>query len=282
MKKFFGKLLAFALVLVMAVGVLPDISEVSAASKPKTPKITVATSDDGASIIITIGKTKNADGYEIAAIMPGSEVFTEIKVLEENGKKKRTFTAGNLPGGTYSIKVRGYKNSNDNKVWGQYSTVQDVTLTSTQKEEAVESAGFKVGDIITFGAYEQDGNWDNGKEPIEWIILSNDDSEIYIVSRYVLLAGVINPFEKGKNVTWENCSLREYLNSEFINESFSDEEAAVISETELSDAGTADRVFLLAEDDVKLNDAIFLRDMDRRCSPTEFAYKFDKSMDLQY
>ena len=82
MKKFFRKFLVFALVLVMAAGVLPNISEISAASKPKTPKITVAASEDGTSINVTIGKIKNADGYQIVAKLPGSEDFTEVKKLE--------------------------------------------------------------------------------------------------------------------------------------------------------------------------------------------------------
>ena len=45
---------------------------------------------------------------------------------------------------------------------------------------------FKVGDIITFGEYEQDGNIINGKEPIEWIVADSNDGNYLLVSRYIL------------------------------------------------------------------------------------------------
>ena len=41
-----------------------------------------------------------------------------------------------------------------------------------------------VGDIITFGHYEQDNNLDNGAEPIEWIVLDVQDGKALLLSKY--------------------------------------------------------------------------------------------------
>ena len=44
----------------------------------------------------------------------------------------------------------------------------------------------KTGDIIVYGSYEQDGDIDNGLEPIEWEVLDVDDNRALLVCRYVL------------------------------------------------------------------------------------------------
>ncbi len=44
-----------------------------------------------------------------------------------------------------------------------------------------------VGDIVTFGHYEQDNDTTNGKEPIEWRVLDkNDEGQYLIISEKVL------------------------------------------------------------------------------------------------
>lgn len=112
-----------------------------------------------------------------------------------------------------------------------------------------------VGDTFLFGEYEQDGNLENGPEPIEWIVLRNKDNTLYAISKY----GLENkPYHDiNEPVTWEECSLREWLNGEFYEEAFSKEEKAMILETELQNADnpyygtpggndTIDKVFLLS------------------------------------
>ena len=43
-----------------------------------------------------------------------------------------------------------------------------------------------VGSIITFGAYEQDNNTRNGKEPIEWQVLEIKGGRALLISKYGL------------------------------------------------------------------------------------------------
>ena len=57
------KLLVFALILTLMVGVVPNASDISAATKPKKPTITVSVNENGSSVTVTIGQTKGAEGY---------------------------------------------------------------------------------------------------------------------------------------------------------------------------------------------------------------------------
>lgn len=78
----------------------------------------------------------------------------------------------------------------------------------------------EVGDIVTFGSYDQDGNYENGAEPIEWIVLDTDGETTVLLSRYGLETLPWNKVQTA--VTWENCSLREWLNGEFFDMAFTD------------------------------------------------------------
>lgn len=85
---------------------------------------------------------------------------------------------------------------------------------------------YKVGDILEFGSYEQDGNVSNGKEPVEWIVSGVDEFDneyrYHLVSRSALDAKPYN--NTAGNVTWATSSIRKWLNSEFLNNTFSDSE----------------------------------------------------------
>ena len=81
-------------------------------------------------------------------------------------------------------------------------------------------------DIVLFGSYEQDGNLDNGPEPIKWLVLESDGRVVTMISLYALDA---IPYQEGYvDVTWETCELRSWMNDTFLNEAFTEEEKAVI------------------------------------------------------
>lgn len=120
-------------------------------------------------------------------------------------------------------------------------------------------------DVVTLGTYEQDNNTDNGKEPIEWIVLERDGNKALVISRYVLDAV---PFVKGfGSAGWEKSSIRTWLNKTFM-DCFTDSEKSKILEsfvpskeqTTITDEagnvitpdvpGTNDRVFLLSDFEV--------------------------------
>ncbi len=72
----------------------------------------------------------------------------------------------------------------------------------------------KNGDVVTLGEYEQDNNTSNGKEPIEWIVLHNEDGEVYLLSKYVLDAQQFNTTDI------KECSLDDWLKTTFSKTAF--------------------------------------------------------------
>ena len=111
---------------------------------------------------------------------------------------------------------------------------------------------YKAGDIITFGKFEQDGDTTNGKEDIEWQILEVEKDRILVVSKYALHC---MPYNTEWNYRlWSQSSLRSWLNSEFVNESFTLDEWSSIPTTTVQNQGqpdTDDQVFLLSLEDAK-------------------------------
>ena len=92
-------------------------------------------------------------------------------------------------------------------------------------------SNINIGDNIVFGSYEQNGIIDDGKEPIEWIVLKkneNDDSAI-LISKYILDCYPFNGFNE--NVTWETCSLRKHMNTVMLIDMFNETELACILPT---------------------------------------------------
>lgn len=135
----------------------------------------------------------------------------------------------------------------------------------------------KVGDTLTFGHYDQDGNAGNGAEEIEWIVLANDGGHCMMISKYGLDAKPYNT--KEVDVTWETCTLRKWLNGDFLNTAFTAEEQAMLETVTVTadknpefdtDPGndTRDRVFLLSVEEL---DKYLTSDEIRVCTPTDTA-----------
>lgn len=79
-----------------------------------------------------------------------------------------------------------------------------------------------LGDHLTFGLYEQDGDWENDEEPIEWLVLDIQNNKALLLSQYALNSKPYNTDYEA--VSWENSSLRQWLNGWFLKFSFSDAE----------------------------------------------------------
>ena len=143
------------------------------------------------------------------------------------------------------------------------------------KQAQIKNA--KVGDIVYFGAYEQDNNTSNGKELIEWLVLAKENNRVLVISDKALDCRAFDT--SGKYVTWEKCSLRKWLNNDFFNTAFSDDENAMIPTVTVSadknpeydtnpGNATKDRVFLLNITEVN---KYFSSDSARQCRPTDYA-----------
>lgn len=135
----------------------------------------------------------------------------------------------------------------------------------------------QVGDYVLFGTYEQDNDTANGKEEIEWLVLDVQDGKALLISKYALDCKPYNRSES--NVTWETCTLRTWLNEDFLNAAFSAEEQSVIHTVTVSadknpkyktnpGNATQDKVFLLS---IVEADKYFASSSARACKPTKYA-----------
>ena len=121
-------------------------------------------------------------------------------------------------------------------------------------------------------------------KPIKWIVLQAENKEAFLLSDVILDKQAYNTdFEY---ITWEESSLRAWLNEKFINRAFSDEEKGKINITEIvnqdnpkygSEGGrnTSDKIFLLSLSEVSgKKDGKkygFLNDDTRRCYTNSFS-----------
>ncbi len=97
----------------------------------------------------------------------------------------------------------------------------------------------KRGDVITMGTYEQDGNTKNGAEPIEWMILDEKDDRLLVISVKALETMVYDDtMGLSSHIWWENCSLRKWLNKDFLSAAFSADEQKNILSTKLTTKDT--------------------------------------------
>lgn len=133
----------------------------------------------------------------------------------------------------------------------------------------------KVGSVIKFGNYPQ--NRRDKEEPIEWRVLAVEGGKALLISQYALDCKVYN--EKYESTSWEKCTLRKWLNNDFINSAFSDTEQSLIllprvtaDKNPKCDTNqgfdTADKIFLLS---AKEAEQYFKNNEDRKCNPTKFA-----------
>ena len=121
-----------------------------------------------------------------------------------------------------------------------------------------DGTGITTWDCVYFGNYAQkDTNHDgkvtdeDEKQPIKWRVLSveEDGTALFLADKLLDM----QPFdENGKN-SWEDCTLRTWLNSTFMNAAFTEAEQEAIAETELEmESGTTvtDNIYLLSLEEV--------------------------------
>lgn len=121
-----------------------------------------------------------------------------------------------------------------------------------------------LGETLTFGSYEQDGNTGNGTEPIEWRVIGTSGGKSLLLSEYSLDR---QPYNTSRtDVTWATSSLRKWLNGPFLTAAFSTDEQKIIQSTTITtedsygtgsrwraDGGkdTNDKVFVLSVEEVE-------------------------------
>lgn len=134
-----------------------------------------------------------------------------------------------------------------------------------------------IGESYTFGEYEQDNNYLSGKEKIEWIVIDKAENALLLVSKYALDCQKFNP--SYDNLSWETSYIRQWLNGDFYNSAFNENEREMIKTTSVKadknpkygtnpGKSTKDKVFLLSCDETE---RYFSSDNAKSCTPTQYA-----------
>lgn len=133
-------------------------------------------------------------------------------------------------------------------------------------EGELNKPDIRVNDIVVFGTYEQDGIIQNGAEGIEWLVLDVQDNYALLLSRYALDSQRYHKVTA--QVSWNNCSLREWLNNDFMNAAFTKSQQEVILKTGLDNDASVDRIFILGSKEVDR----YVTDWNALlCAPTSYA-----------
>ena len=141
-------------------------------------------------------------------------------------------------------------------------------------------------EIITLGHYTQTEEG-NDQTPIEWLVLAKDEKKALLISRFLL---DVKPYhDKNSSITWENCTLRKWLNSSFLESAFTAEEQAAILTTEVDNGplqgmeyganggnNTLCKIFLLSVAEVE---RYFKKEVDFQTNPTPYAIKHGADSD---
>ncbi len=171
---------------------------------------------------------------------------------------------------------------------GQYKDSGERANALLEQDPILSCLSAQKGDRIRFGHYEQDNDLTNGAEAIEWIVLERLDDQLLLLSSEGLDGKPYHttPFAE---ITWEECTLRAWLNGEFLNTAFTPEEQhylpAVTNENKdqsavgtKGGADTVDRVFLLSEADT----SVYLNnEMDQETIGKTWATKYAESHNVE-
>ena len=186
-----------------------------------------------------------------AAVCAASVVCFVAVPANQYRKADTLLNAGDIDG-AYAIfeKLGGFKDAQDRRNEIDYFRA-DSFLTSHEWQKAYlllnDISGYKdsaeilrqlvserpylsilsaaKGDTVTLGEYEQDNDTANGPEPIKWIVLYNENGEVYLLSKYVLDA---QPFN---TANLKECSLDDWLKTEFSATAFASVNDDIITRT---------------------------------------------------
>ena len=113
------------------------------------------------------------------------------------------------------------------------------------KSSYISADKIRIGDIIIFGHYPQEVSGDDNTE-IRWIVYKLSGTKAFLLSEKILSMRYFN--DKGRPTTWKNCSLRKWLNSDFMKIAFTkDEQKQLIK---IKHENSQDLVYLLTYKEV--------------------------------
>jgi hypothetical protein len=139
------------------------------------------------------------------------------------------------------------------------------TLLATDRSLIIEGAREakigkykEAGNVVKFGSYPKNDETGGNKELIEWIVIDHRDNYSMLLSKNVLDCQPYNL--RAVNTSWDKSSLRNWLNTSFLNGAFDRKQLDAIVPTAVDNSNnqgnqnwrengsklTTDRVFLLS------------------------------------
>ena len=132
----------------------------------------------------------------------------------------------------------------------------------------------RVGSVITFGRYEQNGDYGDGDEDIEWIVLAKENGRILVISRYILERIVYDSQGGYYSPAWDDSAVCPWLNEEFLYSAFTASERSRIDTVTVTNdvRDVHNKVFLLSAPEAW---EYFSSDYQRRSTCTPLIYEND-------
>ena len=115
-----------------------------------------------------------------------------------------------------------------------------------------------IGDHVYLGSLEQDGNSENGREPISWTIIDLNGSYCILITDRIIKHHAFDT-SAGSNTNWTSSAIRSWMTTELFSDVFSESEQAIIVSVKTGETGeyinnyeSSDKIFLLSEEQAKL------------------------------
>ncbi len=241
-----------------------------------------ADSSDHRSLLKTVMKNKTGKilftALIIVAAAAGSLTLLRARHRSETYKKAIAYAGSGRTQSAYELF----------QTLGRYKNSSELANALLEEDPTLSCLSAKKGDRILFGHYEQDNDLTNGAEPIEWLVLERLDGQLLLLSSEGLDGKPYHtvPFAE---ITWEECSLRTWLNDEFFNTAFTAKEQffipAVANQNKDQSAvgteggaDTIDRVFLLSEADT----SVYLNtEIDQETIGKTYATKYAENRNVE-
>lgn len=150
----------------------------------------------------------------------------------------------------------------------KYQKLVDVKSKKQEEERRAEEERIRlqslknVGDIIKFGRYEG--------EEIEWQILKITEGKALLITKNCVED--LPYHERDSVVTWRGCTLRKWLNSDFLHTSFNDNQCSAILSSKIfidswkKSEFVTDKIFILSGAEAR---ELFEDDCYRLCEVTD-------------
>ena len=162
---------------------------------------------------------------------------------------------------------------------------KEVELENSKKMEEI-----RIGSTLVIGKYWQNEELEDGKTGLEWIVISKENNRVLLLCKKGIEVKAYD--SKKDKAIWKNCELRKWLNNDFYDETFSEDEKMKICKISLYNKenakymiveheSTEDKVFCLSVNEIDeyygikdySNDFYTGRNADLICDITDYVKK---------